>query len=148
MTEGAFFASLAAGAVTQSQRALGEAQARIAELERALAFERAERERTTARLLEMGHLMITAQSRVAALQVEVASKESAVRQQLLEEFRARVAEQADAACEARVRELNDLLGDGRHPVASRSLGPRQVVEAREMVLGAFEDARMIARRGL
>lgn len=139
---------MAADLVAQEQRALSVAHARIAELERALAFERSEREKCTARIMEMGHVMIGAQNRVAALQAEVASKESTVREQLREELRARIIPQADMACELSLRDLNNMIGDGRHPIAPRTLGPRQVVELRELIMAAFEEARAIARRGL
>lgn len=151
MNEGAFFASLAANRVAQLERQLAEQRARLQAVEEALAFERRERERASGKVIEMGHLMMTAQQEMVRVREAAAAMEPQMRARLREEVRHRVQSEADHACQMRLREMEDLLpmGNGNGvKVVGRNLSPHQVMELRELVLGAFEDARQIARRGI
>lgn len=152
MNEGAFFASLAANRVAQLERQLAEERARLRAVEEALAFERRERERASGKVIEMGHLMMTAQREMVQVREAAAAMEPQMRARLREEVRHRVQSEADHACQMRLREMEDLLPmggtNGSTKVVGRNLSPYQVMELRELVLGAFEDARQIARRGI
>jgi CRP-like cAMP-binding protein len=141
MNEGALFSRLYSVRIAELERQLAAQTCRAEAAEAALAFERTERDRIMAWLMELGRQAIQSKEEATALRMAHATLEANMRAALGE----RIAKDLDQCYQNKVRDLVELIAKR---LATRPLSKQDEQDLKDLVVSTLEEFRMIVRRAL